>query len=246
MLKNTEPTPQPHNKSLNVWNSTPLNLSYVDHHKLPMSPAYRAAVVASGGGATVYEYIRDHLGYRLEVHGTPTASVVGRTLTVNATISNFGFAAPVHPRPVLITLQGAQQLARQPRPRPRRPLACLPRARKGRRRRRARRRRDRRRARPGGAAPPPQPEHPEHDEPGVLFGDEGRVRVRVRGDGAGGVRVQTGVTYSTRRICTLGALGTLGRWCAVRKYHHRKFGAPFPQQFLMNQQSEIFVSPIVK
>ena len=68
-----EPTPQPHNKSLNVWNSTPLNLSFVDHHKLPMSPAYRAAVVASGGGATIYEAIRDHLGYRLEVRGTPTA-----------------------------------------------------------------------------------------------------------------------------------------------------------------------------
>lgn len=103
-----EPTPQPHNKSLNVWNSTPLNLSFVDYHKLPMSPSYRAAVVASGGGATVYEYIRDHLGYRLEVRGTPTVAVVGRTLTVNATISNYGFAAPVHPRPVLITLQGGK------------------------------------------------------------------------------------------------------------------------------------------
>ena len=37
-----------------------------------------------------------------------SSSVVGRTLTVNATISNYGFAAPVHPRPVLVTLQGGK------------------------------------------------------------------------------------------------------------------------------------------
>jgi hypothetical protein len=94
------------NKSLNTWMQTPLNVSFIDAHKMPMSASYRAAVVKAGSGATVYEYIRDHLGYRFEFVGTPSVALSApRTLTVRATLANYGFATLANPRAVVITLQ---------------------------------------------------------------------------------------------------------------------------------------------
>jgi hypothetical protein len=114
----TTATSSMYNKSINQWMVTPLNMSVVDAHRLPMSPSYRAAVAATGDAATIYDYIRDHLGYRLEFSAPPSASLVGgdgdggsgtapRQLLVQGSVSNFGFSAPVNPRPVLLTLQRA-------------------------------------------------------------------------------------------------------------------------------------------
>ena len=76
------------------------NLRYYD--KLPISPYY-AATNHSG-----YDYIRDHLGYRLELHTAawPDSLIVttGAALEFTATLRNWGFAAPINPRPVYLVV----------------------------------------------------------------------------------------------------------------------------------------------
>lgn len=92
---------------------TPLNVSHLFYDKLPISPAY-AATNHSG-----YEYLRDHLGYRLELESATWPDVVALNLasgsttstpmmmhpfTFSATLRNWGFAAPVNPRPVYLVV----------------------------------------------------------------------------------------------------------------------------------------------
>eukprot|EP01050_Picozoa_sp_SAG11_P019979 SAG11_NODE_3276_length_2559_cov_1.853252_2_plen_209_part_00 len=82
---------------------TPLNVTHLFYDKLPISPAY-AASPHSG-----YEYLRDHLGYRLELETAfwPTLLSLGPVptpFTFSATLRNWGFAAPVNPRPVYLVM----------------------------------------------------------------------------------------------------------------------------------------------
>merc|ERR1712070_144291 len=75
--------------------------------RLPLSDAYSASP------HTGYEYIRDHLGYRLELQAAsfPTAvsAAPGKAfiLDFSAQLVNFGFAAPINPRPVWLVLLSA-------------------------------------------------------------------------------------------------------------------------------------------
>lgn len=62
----TEDNGNPTNKSLNVWTQTPLNVDFVRANRMPITDAYAAAALTEH--KTVYHYIRDHLGYRLELH----------------------------------------------------------------------------------------------------------------------------------------------------------------------------------
>lgn len=93
-----------HNETVDFWMRSPLNLTRLYLDKLPVSPAY-AAVNHTG-----YEYIRDHLGYRLELQqaqwpGTVRAAAAGELeLEFSATLVNWGFAAPINPRPVQAVL----------------------------------------------------------------------------------------------------------------------------------------------
>ena len=55
---------------------------------------------------SVFDYIRDHLGYRLEIAAAafPAALSGSSPLTFAADIVNYGFSAPVNPRPVQLVL----------------------------------------------------------------------------------------------------------------------------------------------
>ena len=73
--------------------------------RLPISPMY--ALARPSG----YEYLRDHLGYRLELRSTTmprTLTIVtGATsveLSLAAALVNWGFAAPISPRPCQLVL----------------------------------------------------------------------------------------------------------------------------------------------
>eukprot|EP00729_Bicosta_minor_P021654 gene21654-8585_t len=61
--------------------------------RLPISTGY-VAEVAALPFFSIFDYIRDHLGYRLEVAAFIFA----------AELVNYGFAAPVNPRPVQLVL----------------------------------------------------------------------------------------------------------------------------------------------
>ena len=66
-------------------------------------------------GRSGYEYIRDHLGYRLELRSAvlleklslPATSGGNISFVFEAALINWGFAAPISPRPVqLVVLAG--------------------------------------------------------------------------------------------------------------------------------------------
>jgi hypothetical protein len=99
-----EATPTPMNKSLNRWMAVPLNTSFVEHYQLPIGPVYLAAAP----NRTIYEYIRDHLGYRIELQSVhlewgPTTSS-GVTVSLAVTLVNRGFAAPQNPRDLTVVV----------------------------------------------------------------------------------------------------------------------------------------------
>eukprot|EP00038_Savillea_parva_P003016 m.120027 g.120027 ORF g.120027 m.120027 type:complete len:703 (+) comp11042_c0_seq1:3-2111(+) len=106
------------NETIDVWMRTDLDVVQLVRNRLPISPAY-ASVPHTG-----YEYVRDHLGYRLELQSatfprvlpldcrTTTAAHAASTTTrssfvFNASVVNWGFAAPINPRPVLLVLLAA-------------------------------------------------------------------------------------------------------------------------------------------
>jgi hypothetical protein len=99
----TEATPTPHNKSINVWMGERLDVSYLKEQRLPITEAFEAESNRTNG--TVYDYIREHLGYRLEL-STATARISKANAAgadsvragVTISISNRGFAAPVNSR----------------------------------------------------------------------------------------------------------------------------------------------------
>eukprot|EP01052_Picozoa_sp_SAG31_P032725 SAG31_NODE_3617_length_4064_cov_41.284741_5_plen_564_part_00 len=88
------------NETITKWMKTPLDVDRLRQDRLPISPDY-AATHHSG-----FEYIRDHLGYRLELQWAQFPAKFERGLPFNftAAIVNWGFAAPINPRPVLLVL----------------------------------------------------------------------------------------------------------------------------------------------
>ena len=103
------------NETISMWTHELLNLSRIRQDRLPLSKGY-AADVARDPSFSVFNYIRDHLGYRLEVAAATFPRVLGLApgssdqpaFHFAADITNYGFAAPVNPRPVqLVLLQRA-------------------------------------------------------------------------------------------------------------------------------------------
>ena len=83
----------------------PLNTVALAKLRLPASPAYIA--VAEARNFSVYDYIRDHIGYRLEMLSAAWSSQeasVGSTLKVDCELVNRGFSTIHNARPVLIAL----------------------------------------------------------------------------------------------------------------------------------------------
>lgn len=96
------------NETIDLWMQSPLNVGQIVRDRLPVSMDY-----AVGRNHTGFEYVRDHLGYRLELQSATfpqrvaleSASDVTVTIpSFNASVVNFGFAAPINPRPVYLAL----------------------------------------------------------------------------------------------------------------------------------------------
>lgn len=83
---------------IDTWKKTPVTVELLASFGIPSDPAYFAGVPYR----TAYEYIRDHLGYRL----------VARDLkwedgAVRVTLHNYGFAAPINPREAVFAVIAA-------------------------------------------------------------------------------------------------------------------------------------------
>jgi len=81
--------------TIDAWKETPITAEELDAGNFPYSPDYFA-----GAERTAFEYIRDHLGYRLEALQARFDSSVtaGGRMRAEVTLVNRGFAAPVNPR----------------------------------------------------------------------------------------------------------------------------------------------------
>ena len=88
------------NETITRWTRQPLDVNRLRTDRVAISPAYAAA------NHSGFEFVRDHLGYRLELQWAdfPHQISRGATLNFSAGLVNWGFAAPVNPRPVLLVL----------------------------------------------------------------------------------------------------------------------------------------------
>ena len=75
--------------AIDAWKSSPVTPELLAAYGIPFEPGYFAGVPYR----SAYEYIRDHLGYRLVAK-----SCVVSDGKVRLTVHNYGFAAPVNPR----------------------------------------------------------------------------------------------------------------------------------------------------
>ncbi len=93
------------NGAIDKWKSTAITQADADQYQLPYSTGY-----FTHDNKSVFDYIRDHLGYRLELQNLET-EIQGNNLTAKFHIQNKGFSAPKNPRQiyaVLLDEQGQQ------------------------------------------------------------------------------------------------------------------------------------------
>ena len=91
------------NYSIDVWKKVPVDPMFLEEFGLPMSDSYFCDENGRHVWRSYYEYIRDHLGYRLELNEA-TVDVADK-LTVSVKLTNRGFSAPVNPRKVFFVLE---------------------------------------------------------------------------------------------------------------------------------------------
>ena len=74
---------------------------------LPVADSYFVDAHGQHVWRSYYEYIRDHLGYRLELTRAemPDQVQCGQPFDVTVELVNCGFASPVNPRPVYLVLR---------------------------------------------------------------------------------------------------------------------------------------------
>ncbi|MFE1952066.1 DUF4874 domain-containing protein [Streptomyces sp. NPDC059524] len=94
-----------HNATVTVpgWKAAALTEDQVRDALLPVSDGYFRDRDGRAVSRTQFEYLRDHLGYRIEVRRARTSVRSGR-LEVEVDLVNRGFAAPKEPRPVRLVL----------------------------------------------------------------------------------------------------------------------------------------------
>ncbi|MFG2499082.1 DUF4874 domain-containing protein [Streptomyces sp. NPDC048441] len=100
-----------HNATVTVpaWKAAELTERQTTDALLPVSDGYFRGRDGRPVARTQFEYLRDHLGYRIEVREARhdlSAARPGR-LSVQVDVVNRGFAAPKHPRPVRLVLLDA-------------------------------------------------------------------------------------------------------------------------------------------
>ena len=92
--------------SIDRWQTAMLTPEELAAANLPVSDGYFEDSDGTPVPRSAYEYIRDHLGYRLELQQAAFPARIGRneTLEISFSLINRGFAPPINPRPVFLTL----------------------------------------------------------------------------------------------------------------------------------------------
>ena len=92
--------------SIDEWKDEKLDPEFLKKNNIPFSPAYFEDAKGGFVSRTIFEYVRDHLGYRLELTKGrfPNKTSVGKTFKAEFSLVNRGFAAPINPRGVHLVL----------------------------------------------------------------------------------------------------------------------------------------------
>ena len=95
---------------IDVWMKTPLELAQVTEAKLPLSDGYFEDSEGRPAARTQFEYIRDHLGYRIELQEAtwPESVRPGAPLKLRLSLINRGFSTFINPRSAYLALIDAQ------------------------------------------------------------------------------------------------------------------------------------------
>ncbi len=94
--------------SIDVWKKVPVDPLFLKDNDFEPSDGYFFDEKGRFVRRSYYEYIRDHIGYRLELRSADI-ELDGSKLKAEIVLNNRGFSAPVNPRPVLLTLSGNGQ-----------------------------------------------------------------------------------------------------------------------------------------
>ncbi len=92
--------------SIDQWKKTPITLEAIAKNNLPQDKDYFTNRDGSPAVRTQFEYIRDHLGYRIELQHArfPEKVAAGKPLPVEVSLINRGFATLINPRKVYLAL----------------------------------------------------------------------------------------------------------------------------------------------
>ena len=92
--------------SIDAWMRTPITLEQAAEANLPISDGYFEGPGGQPVPRTAFEYIQDHLGYRIELRSAtfPQKAAPGDTISAEVQLINRGFSTFHNPRPVLLVL----------------------------------------------------------------------------------------------------------------------------------------------
>jgi hypothetical protein len=94
------------NHAIDRWRSEAVTKGDLEAAQLPASDGWFEDAFGQPVARAWYDYIRDHLGYRLEARSArwPGSAEARGPWTFELTLANRGFAAPVNPRPASLLL----------------------------------------------------------------------------------------------------------------------------------------------
>lgn len=92
--------------SMMYWKETPIDESFLVKNRMPVSSNYFKNQDGSSAERSVFDYIRDHLGYRLElqqlnIEGAPS---IGKKISFDLSLINRGFSTLFNEHPVYFVL----------------------------------------------------------------------------------------------------------------------------------------------
>lgn len=98
--------------SLDEWKEDQVTAGFLRENALPFAEEYFQDSQGKPVSRSVFEYIRDHLGYRLALtRGMyQEQAAAGKSYEAEFDLVNHGFAAPVNPRPVCLVLVDGEQM----------------------------------------------------------------------------------------------------------------------------------------
>ncbi|MCQ2389322.1 MAG: DUF4874 domain-containing protein [Kiritimatiellae bacterium] len=94
--------------TIDGWKVTPVTSAELGFFGVQHDPDYFAGVPHR----TAYEFIRDHLGYRIALRSCDVRTA-GETATLALRFRNWGFSAPVNPRAPVVVIVGADGSCRE-------------------------------------------------------------------------------------------------------------------------------------